>query len=155
MESKYQDPNVYIIKPLSGKGPMHMVNGWQLFNLHKSQGSDMPSNPASDIKLPTLLKKKPMGDITTPQHDHPYGTRSKTKANLVILQPSSEDETKEDPTILESSFEETESFRVMRNLFNCISTNFWQWRDNWYLYLFIYIACKITHFYCYVIPLIW
>ena len=25
MEAKHQDPNVYIIKPLSGKGPMHMV----------------------------------------------------------------------------------------------------------------------------------
>ena len=26
MESKHQDPNVYNIKSLSGKGPMHMVN---------------------------------------------------------------------------------------------------------------------------------
>ena len=26
MESKHQDPNVYTIKPLNGKGPMHMVN---------------------------------------------------------------------------------------------------------------------------------
>ena len=97
---KHQDPNEYIIKPLSGKGPMHMVNQWQLFNLHKSQGSDMPSNPAPDTKLPTLLIKKPIRDITAPQHDQPYGTRSKTKANSVILQSSSEDETKEDPTIL-------------------------------------------------------
>ena len=26
MESKHQDPNVYKIKPLCGKGPMHTVN---------------------------------------------------------------------------------------------------------------------------------
>ena len=46
MESKHQDPNVYIIKPVNGKGPVHTVNQWQLFDVHKSQGSDMPSNPA-------------------------------------------------------------------------------------------------------------
>ena len=80
----------------------------------------MPSNPDPNTILPTLLIKKPVRDITTPQHDHPYGTRSKTKASSVILQSSSEDETKEDPTILESSFEDTESFGVMGNLFNCI-----------------------------------
>ena len=28
IESKHQDPNVYIIKPLNGKGPMHTVNQW-------------------------------------------------------------------------------------------------------------------------------
>ena len=26
MESKHKDPNVYTIKPLNGKGPMHTVN---------------------------------------------------------------------------------------------------------------------------------
>ena len=26
VELKHQDPNVYKIKPLCGKGPMHMVN---------------------------------------------------------------------------------------------------------------------------------
>ena len=43
----------------------------------------MPSNPAPDTKLPTLLIKKPIRDIKTPQHDHPYGTRSKTKTNSI------------------------------------------------------------------------
>ena len=38
MESQHQDPNVYIIKPLNGKGPMHTVNQWQLFDLQKTQG---------------------------------------------------------------------------------------------------------------------
>ena len=55
------DPNVYIIKPLNGKGPMCTVNWWQLFDLHRSQESDMPSNPAPDTKLPTLLVMKPTG----------------------------------------------------------------------------------------------
>ena len=84
MELKQQDPNVYIIKPLSGKCPVCMVNQWQLFDLLKSQGSDIPSNPAPDTKLPTLLIKKPIKDITTPLHDHPYGTRSKTKVNSIL-----------------------------------------------------------------------
>ena len=79
MESKHQDPNVYIIKPINGKGPMCMVNQWQLFNLQKTQGSDMPSNPAPDIILPTLLVKKPTRGLTTPQHVHSDGTRSKTQ----------------------------------------------------------------------------
>ena len=85
----------------------------------------MPSSPAPNTKLPNLLIKKPIRDITTPQHVHPYGTRSKTKVNSMVLQSSSEDETKEDPSVSESSFEDTESFGVMENLFNHISTKFW------------------------------
>ena len=65
---------------------MHMVNQWQLFNLQKSQGSDKPSNPAPDTNLPTLPVKKPTRGLTTPQHVHPYGTRSRTQANFMILQ---------------------------------------------------------------------
>ena len=125
MESKQQDPNVYIIKPLNGKGPMCMVNWQQLFDLHKSQGSDMLSNLAPDMKLPILLVKKPTRGITTPQHVHPYGTRPKTQTNSVVLQSSSEDETEEDPSILESSMKDTGGFGVMGNLFNCISTKLW------------------------------
>ena len=45
VESQHQDPNVYTIKPLNGKGPMCKVNRWQLFDLQKTQGSDKPSNP--------------------------------------------------------------------------------------------------------------
>ena len=76
MELKHQDPNVYVIKPLNGKGPMCMVNWQQLFDLQKTQGSDMPSSPDPDTILPTLLVKKPTRVLTTPQHVHPYGTRS-------------------------------------------------------------------------------
>ena len=61
VESKHQDTNVYIIKPLNGKGPMCMVNQQQLFNLQKTQGSDMPSSLAPDTILPTLLVKNPLG----------------------------------------------------------------------------------------------
>ena len=52
----------------------------------------MPSSPAPDTILPTLLVKKPTRGLTTPQHVHPYGTRSKTQANTMVLQSSSEDE---------------------------------------------------------------
>ena len=76
-----------------------MVNWQQLFDLHKSQGNDMPSNLAPDTKLQT--------------------------ANSIVLQSSSGDETGEDPSILESSLEDTGSFGVMGNLFNCISTKLW------------------------------
>ena len=38
VESQHQDPNVYTIKPLNGKGPMCKVNWQQLFNLWKTQG---------------------------------------------------------------------------------------------------------------------
>ena len=36
MESQHQDPNVYTISPINGKGPMHKVNQWQLFDLEKT-----------------------------------------------------------------------------------------------------------------------
>ena len=121
MESKHQDPNVYVIKPLNGKGPMHKVNWWQLFDLQKTKGSDMPSNPAPDTILPTLLVNKHTRGLTTPQHIHPYGTRSKTQVTTMISQTSSEGEA-EHPSILEISSEDTENLGVMGNLFNCIST---------------------------------
>ena len=64
VELKHQDPNVYTIKPLNGKAPMHMVNWSKLFDLHKSQGNDIPSDPAPDTKLPIILIKKPTKNLT-------------------------------------------------------------------------------------------
>ena len=124
MESQHQDPNVYTIKPLNGKGLMCKVNQWQLFDLQKTQGSDKPSNPVPDTILPTLLVKKPTRGLTNPPHTHPYGTRSRTQANTMVLQSSSEDEPQH-PTILESSLEDTENLGVMGNLFNHIATKLW------------------------------
>ena len=112
----------------------------------------MPSNPAPDTKLPTLLIKKPIRDMTTPQHDHPYGTRSKTKVNLIILQASSEDETKEDPTVLESSFEDRESFGVMGNCLSTSQLNF-DSKEVTGTYIYSSILHANNSFYCYVIPL--
>ena len=124
VESQHQDPNVYTIKPLNGKGPMRKVNQRQLYDLQKMQGSDKPSDPAPSTILPTLLVKKPTRGLGTPQHIHPYGTRSKTQANA-ILQSSSEDEA-ENPSTLEPSLEDTENLGVMGNLINCLSAKFWQ-----------------------------
>ena len=56
MESNHQDCNVYNIKPLSGKGPMHIVNQWQLFDLQKSQGDNL-LHPSPDTYLPIVLTK--------------------------------------------------------------------------------------------------
>ena len=120
MESQHQDPNVYTIKPLNGKGPMCKVNRWQLYNLQKTQGSDKPSDPAPNTILPTLLVKKPTRGLTAPQNTHPYGTRSKTQANTILQSPS-EDEAEPSST-LEPSLEDTENLGVMGNLINCLST---------------------------------
>ena len=103
---------------------MHKVNQQQLFDLQKTHGSDTPSNPAPNTILRTHLVKKPTRGLTTPQHTHPYGTRSRTQANTMVLQSSSEDE-QQHPTILESSLEATENLGVMGNLFNHISTKLW------------------------------
>ena len=51
MESKHWDPNVYNIQPLSGKGPLHTVNQWQLFDLQKSQGDNLLVKPLIPIYL--------------------------------------------------------------------------------------------------------
>ena len=124
MESQHQDPNVYTIRPLNGKGAMCKVNWQQLFDLRKTQGSDKPSDPAPNTILPTLLVKKPTRGSITPQNTHPYGTRSRSQVNTV-LQSSSEDEA-EHPLILEPSLEDTESLGVMGNLINHISIKLWQ-----------------------------
>ena len=83
----------------------------------------MPSNLAPDTILPSLLVKKNTRGLITPQHTHPYGTRSKTQANT-ILQSSSGVEPQH-PTVLESSLEDTENLGVMGNLINHISTKLW------------------------------
>ena len=57
MESKHWDPNVYTIKPLSGKGPMYTVNWQQLYDLQKSQGDNL-LDQAPDTNLPIMLAKK-------------------------------------------------------------------------------------------------
>ena len=80
----------------------------------------MPSDPAPDIKLPIILTKKTTKNVT-PQSNHPYGTRSKTKVNSAELESSYEDENKVNPIELESSSEDEGSFRVIPTLFNCIT----------------------------------
>ena len=81
-----------------------------------------------DTKLPTMLMKKPTKNVT-PQQSHPNGTRSKTEANSIALQSSSEDGTKEDSIVLESSSEDGRSFGVVGNLFNHLVTKFWWQRS--------------------------
>ena len=89
MESKHWDPNVYNIKPLCGKGPMHMVNWQQLSDLQKSPGDNL-LHPALDTYLPIILTKK-SPDTKPPQSSYPYGTWSKTKVNSASLISSYED----------------------------------------------------------------
>ena len=151
MESKHQVPNVYIIKPLNGKGPMCMVKWWQLFDLHKSEGNDMPSSPAPDTKLPTMLMKKPTKNVT-PQQSHPYGTRSKTKANSIALQSTSEDETKEDSIVLESSSEDGRSFGASEICLTTSQPNFGS-KGVTGTNIYSSILRANNPFYCYVIPI--
>ena len=57
IESKHWDPNVYKIKPLCVKDPMHTVNWQQLFDLQKSPGDNL-LHPAPDTYLPIMLMQK-------------------------------------------------------------------------------------------------
>ena len=57
---------------------MHVVNWWQLFDLHKSQGNDMPSSPAPDTKLSTILMMK-LTKNEIPQQCHPMVPGPKPK----------------------------------------------------------------------------
>ena len=122
MESKHQVPNANNIKPLSGKGPMCMVNWWQLFDLQKSQRENL-LDQAPDTNLPVMLAKKTPKN-TTPKVSHLYVIWSKTRMNST-LQPSSEDETQVNSTVLESSSKDEESSGVIGSLFNHLTTKLW------------------------------
>ena len=78
----HKDPNVYIIQPLGKKGPKKTVNRQQLFDLKKSQGDPLTSNPS--IKGPKFDPK--VKKLKEPQTCHPYGTRSKTEAASASVQ---------------------------------------------------------------------
>ena len=107
VESKHWDPNVYKIKPLCGKGPMHTVNQQQLFDLQKSPGDNL-LHPAPDTHLPIMLMQK---SPKVPPVSHPYGTRSKTKV---------------DSASLTTSYEEENCSGVIGNLFNHVTKKLWQ-----------------------------
>ena len=109
MESKCRDPNVHNIKPLCGKGPMHMVNWQQLFDLQKSQGDNL-LHPAPDTYLPIMLTKN-LQNTKTPQSSHLYSTQSKIKV---------------DSDSLISSYEDEECSGVISNLFNHVATKLWR-----------------------------
>ena len=78
VESQHLDPNVYIIKPVSGKGVVQKVNWCQLFNLKRSLRDPDPTVSIPNINVPKYQSKKEL--IQTPPISHPYGTHSKTKA---------------------------------------------------------------------------
>ena len=59
MDLKVWDPNVYTIKPLNGKGPIYLVNQWQLFDLQKSQGDNSLDRAPDTTLAITLAKKTP------------------------------------------------------------------------------------------------
>ena len=64
------------------KGPKKTVNRQKLFDLKKSQGDPLTSDPS--IKGPEFDPK--VKKLKQPQICHPYGTRSKTKAVSVSVQ---------------------------------------------------------------------
>ena len=78
----HNDPNEYIIQSLDKKGPKKTVNRQQLFDLKKSQGDPLASNPS--IKGPKFDPK--VRKLNEPQISHPHGTRSKTKATPASVQ---------------------------------------------------------------------
>ena len=79
----HNDPSVYIIQSLDKKEPKKTVIRQQLFDLKKSQGDPITSDPS--IKGPKFDPKvKKLNN--EPQISHPYGTRSKTKATSASVQ---------------------------------------------------------------------
>ena len=82
-ELKNGYPNIYTIKPLYQKGPMHTVNWLQLFNLQRSQGNNL-LDQAPDTKLPINLAEK-IPERKPPQPSHLYGTRAKSKVYSILL----------------------------------------------------------------------
>ena len=80
----HKDPNVYIIQSLDKKGPKKVVNRRQLFDLKRSQGDPLPSDPS--IKGPKFDPSVTKKLRNKPQICHPYGTRSKTKAASTSVQ---------------------------------------------------------------------
>ena len=79
----HKDPNAYVIQFINKKSPKRTVNRWQLFNLQKSQVDPVTSDPIiMGPKFDTELKKL----YKIPQVCHPYGTRSKTKADQISVQ---------------------------------------------------------------------
>ena len=74
---------MYVIQPLDKKGPKKVVNRRQLFDLIKSSGDPLTSDPS--IKGPKFDPKiRKLKD--KPQICHPYGTKSKTKATSTSVQ---------------------------------------------------------------------
>ena len=67
---------------MNKKGPKKTVNWQQLFDLKKSQGDPLTSDPS--IKVPKFEPK--VKKANEPQICHPYGTRSKTKATSASVQ---------------------------------------------------------------------
>ena len=78
MESQHQDNNVYIIKPVSGKGVVQKANWHQLLDLKRSLGDSDPTVSVQKISVPKYQPKKNL--IQTPSISHPCGPHSKAKA---------------------------------------------------------------------------
>ena len=72
MESQHQDPNVYIIKPICGKGVVQKVNQCQLFDLKGSIGNPDPVVSVPNISIPNYQPKRKL--TPTSPISHPCGT---------------------------------------------------------------------------------
>ena len=131
-ESKHKDPNMYTIKLLNGmvlymwpiddsyltfishrEILVHLIKPWCHFTYHTDQENSQKRN---SLKY------------------HPYGTRSKTRSHLRVLDSSSEDEENFGFGALISSFK-----------------NRWLWWVKCYQHFHSYCA-QINHFYCYSDP---
>ena len=106
VELKHQDPNVYKIKPLCGKGPMHTVNQQQLYNLQKVLGNNL-LHPAPDTHLPIMLTCR---------------NRQRSLQLLIPMVPGQKP--KVDSASLSTSYEEENHSGVIGNLFNHVTKNY-------------------------------
>ncbi len=90
----HADPNVYVIKPVTGSDKLRVINRRQLFDLKRSQAitetEDMDSDPNEvEENVPVVdqvphYNPKPKQKDLTKTHSHPYNTRLKGKTSAIF-----------------------------------------------------------------------
>ena len=87
MVHTYVEPNVYDIKPVNGKGPVHTVNQCQLQDLERTQEDKDYKDPHSSYQELQVPSYDPdlSRDKSSLKTSHPYATQSKGEPPTLSL----------------------------------------------------------------------
>ena len=86
MVYRHVEPSVYVIKPVSGKGPVCTVNWCQLQDLKRTledKGSRDPYTCHQALQVPSYNLK--VSQSKSPLRSHPYATHSKGELPILCL----------------------------------------------------------------------